>query len=130
MRRAMVDWGQVLRFGMVGGLSTFVHVAVAYGVIQQWGWLPYLANGLAFCVATLFSYSANAVWTFSSRISPQTMRRFASVSACGLMLSMGVSHAAAACGLPDWGGIALVVLLVPPATYVLHARWTFSSPAT
>lgn len=117
----------MLRFAVVGGLSTGLHVAVAYGAICQWGWMPSLANGLAYGVATMFSYAANATWTFSASVSPDNMWRFACVSACGLAFSMSISHAAAISGLPVWSGIALVVLVVPFVTYVLHAKWTFSS---
>lgn len=123
----MLEWRRVLRFALVGGLSTCLHIVVAYGAIRQWGWLPSLANGLAYGVATVFSYAANAAWTFSARITPHNMWRFASVSACGLALSMGVSHVAATLGLPAWCGIALVVLVVPPVTFALHTKWTFPS---
>lgn len=122
----MIEWRRVLRFAAVGGMSTSVHVVVAFSLISVWGYLDAIANGCAYGVATLFSYTANASWTFAGRLSPGSLWRFVSVSLFGLCLSMGVSHAAMICGVPALGGIALVVLVVPPLTYALHARWTFS----
>lgn len=123
----MSDRWRLLRFASVGGLSTCIHIAVVYGSIWQWSASPPLANGLAFLVATLFSYGVNASWTFSARPSASGLRRFVVVALCGLLLSLGLSHVAMVSGLPTWGGIALVVMLVPLFTYVMHAKWTFSS---
>lgn len=122
----MIEWGRVLRFAAVGGMSTCVHVVVAFSLISDRGYGAAIANGWAYGVALLFSYTANASWTFAGTLSLDSLWRFGSVSLFGLCLSMGVSHAAMICGAPALGGIALVVLVVPPLTYALHARWTFS----
>lgn len=124
----MIELGRVLRFAAVGGMSTCVHVAVAFSLISEWGYVESIANGCAYGVAVLFSYTANASWTFAGGHSPGSLWRFGSVSLFGLGLSMGVSHAAMIWGVPALGGIALVVVIVPPLTYALHARWTFSTP--
>lgn len=124
----MSDRWRLFRFGLVGGVSTCIHIAVAGGAIWQWSASPPLANGLAFLVATLFSYGANASWTFSARPSASSLGRFGVVACIGLLLAMGLSHVALVSGLPAWGGIALVVVFVPLFTYVMHAKWTFSSP--
>lgn len=84
-----------------------------------------LANGVAFATATVFSYLINTLWSFSSRLHGRNLRRFVLVSALGCLLAVAVSGLAEHYGLPYELGIVLVVLSVPPATFLLHSLWTY-----
>jgi len=112
-------------FGLVGALATAIHVAVASTLIAGAAWPAGLANGLAFCVATLASYSLNSRLTFRRAMSRRTFWRFVAVAALGAVLSMAISGAAEWYGLHYLVGIALVVLSLPPLTFLAHSRWTY-----
>ncbi len=86
---------------------------------------PSPANGLAFVVSTLFSYLLNTLWSFSRPLSGDTLRRFIVVSIIGCLLAMGISGLASHAGLDYLPGIGLVVLMVPPMTFVMHSLWTY-----
>lgn len=98
---------------------------VAATLITRLGVLPYLANAIAFLTATGFSYASNTVWSFSSRVSRQTLWRYAGVSAFGCLATMAIAATA------EWAhwdyrvGIALVIAIVTPVTFTLHSRWTY-----
>lgn len=114
-----------ISFGSVGVLSTAVHVAVASALITAAGWPAGFANGAAFCVATVASYSINSRITFRQAMSRRTLWRFVTVAAGGAAVSMAISSGAQWLGLHYLVGIALVVLSLPPLTFVAHSRWTY-----
>jgi putative flippase GtrA len=113
--------GRLLRFGFTGLIATGIHVLVAVTLIARLHTLPYIANPIAFVTATGFSYAANTLWSFSSRMNHRTLRRYA----CGCAATAAVAGAAAAAGLDYRIGILLVIALVTPLTFGLHSRWTY-----
>lgn len=116
---------QALRFALSGFLVTGLHVIFATTFIHILLLAPSLANGLAFVVATVFSYLLNTTWSFSSPLHGRTLIRFFVVSAIGLSLAMALSGAAQYYGLHYWYGIVFVVCTVPPVTFLLHNFWTY-----
>jgi putative flippase GtrA len=116
---------QARRFAVSGLLATGLHVLIAVSFIKLILPSPMLANGVAFAMATVFSYLINTLWSFSSRLHGKNLRRFVVVSALGCLLSVAVSGLAEHYGLPYELGIVLVVLSVPPATFLLHSFWTY-----
>lgn len=116
---------QARRFAVSGLLATGLHVLIAVSFIRLILPSPMLANGVAFATATVFSYLINTLWSFSSRLHGKNLRRFVVVSALGCLLSVVVSGLAQHYGLPYGLGIVLVVLSVPPATFLLHSFWTY-----
>ncbi|MCM2311648.1 MAG: GtrA family protein [Steroidobacteraceae bacterium] len=83
------------------------------------------ANGLAFSIATLLSYLLNTFWTFRRRATGANALRFWTVALLGLGLTLLLSGAAEAARLHYFVGILLVIVLVPPLTFVLHSAWTY-----
>lgn len=116
---------RLLRFGVTGLGSTLLHALVALGLITWLTTAPPLANGLAFCVATVFSYLVNTLWSFSAPLHGQNLRRFLTVSAIGFLLAMGLAWLAELVGWTPLVGIALVVCVVPAVSFVLHSLWTY-----
>lgn len=116
---------QARRFAVSGVLSTGLHVFVATGIIVLLLPMPALANGVAFLVATLFSFTINTMWSFSSRPSRRLLLRFVMVATAGLAVTVAVSGTAEFFGLHYLFGIALVVCTVPPVTFLLHKYWTY-----
>ena len=83
------------------------------------------ANGAAFCVATLLSYLVNTFWTFRRQATGHNAIRYWIVAVLGLGLTLLLSGAAEAAEFHYLVGIALVVALVPPLTFLLHSHWTY-----
>jgi putative flippase GtrA len=113
------------RFGLSGLLVTGIHVAIAVAFINLIWPNPPLANGIAFTVATIFSYLINTLWSFSSRLHGRTLFRFVFVSLVGCGLSVGISWFAEFRQFSYWIGIGGVVMVVPPVTFILHSAWTY-----
>jgi putative flippase GtrA len=116
---------QALRFALSGMLATSLHVFIATAFIQIVSPAPSLANGVAFLVATVFSYLINTIWSFSRPLHGRNLFRFCLVSFIGLFLAMFISGAAQHFGLHYWYGIFFVVCIVPPVTFFLHSFWTY-----
>lgn len=114
-----------LRFGITGLCVTGVHAAIAVLLITLVSVTPTLANGLAFIVATLISYTVNTIWSFSATPSRSTLARFLVVSVTGCGLTMTVAGIADLAGLHYLAGIGCVVLTVPPVTFLMHNYWTY-----
>ena len=60
-------WGQLLRFGIVGLLATFVHMVIGFLLIQS-NWLPVMANLLAFIIAFLVSFIGHLGFSFANQV--------------------------------------------------------------
>lgn len=116
---------QAQRFAISGLLVTGLHVFVATGFIRLLAAAPPVANGVAFVVATVFSYMINTLWSFSSPLYGRNLLRFVLVSMVGCLLAMTVSSVAQDYGLHYLYGIGLVALVVPPVTFLLHNYWTY-----
>ena len=116
-------------FSITGLGATGIHVLVA-GALLEWARLgPVLANGVAFCAANVFSFCVNSRWSFSQPLSWLSLRRFFIVSVLSGAATLAIAACAQAVGLHHWAGLALVVLLVPPMTYLAHRFYTFVETA-
>ena len=124
--RPEVTSQKIGRFVLTGGLVTGIHVLVAFSFLNFVAPVPTLANGIAFLVATSFSYLINTLWTFSDSLVKQNMVRFGVVSAICAVLAVVVSGGAEFYGLSHGADIALVVLTLPPVSFLLHNFWTYN----
>ena len=116
---------QAMRFAISGLLVTGLHVLIATAFIQFVLPAPSLANGVAFVVATVFSYWINTTWSFSRTLHGRNLVRFCIVSFAGLFLAMFISGVAQDYGLHYLYGIAFVACIIPPVTFLLHNFWTY-----
>jgi putative flippase GtrA len=117
--------GQFQRFVVSGLLVTGFHVLIAMGLIRLFALSAPLANGIAFIAATVFSYFLNTMWSFSRALQGRNLIRFICVSIIGCVVAVSVSAAAERHGLTYMLGIALVAIIVPPMTFLLHRFWTY-----
>ena len=122
---SLVITKRALRFTLSGLLVTGLHVLVATVLIEYILPVPSLANGVAFLVATVFSYLVNTIWSFSTPLHGKNLIRFCIVSLLGLSLAMSVSGVAQYLGLYYLYGIFLVAIVIPPITFILHNFWTY-----
>lgn len=123
-------WKQLLKFGMVGVMATFVHMVIGYLLIQA-GWHPLFANMLAFAIAFLVSFAGHLGFSFSDQdVRPRTaLRRFSVVALIGfgcnqallvvLLLQGSVSHTVAL-----WVSTGCAAIL----TFILSKIWAFRTP--
>jgi putative flippase GtrA len=119
---------RLLKFGVTGVAATAIHVVVAMLLITQMAVPPYIANPIAFVVATCFSYAANTLWSFASRMSHRTLWRYIGASGLSCLATAAISAAAQAAHLDYRIGIALVVVLIAPMNFTMHSLWTYRSP--
>lgn len=120
------------RFGLTGLANTWIHVLIAILCLE--GFFlgipslvagPVVANVVAFIVATIFSYLANTLWSFSATINGKNFQRFTVVAVIGLFATMGLARLAELIGLPRVGSVVLVVCIMPLVNFSLHSFWTY-----
>ena len=116
---------KLARFGASGVFATGLHVGIALTLIADAGMSPSWANAIAFTWATTASYLLNTFWSFSALPALMNAGRFALVSLGGLTLTALVSRLTQLEGGSPALGIALVVCVVPPLTFVAHRCWTY-----
>lgn len=114
-----------IKFAVTGVGSTLIHVAVATILISMLNSSTQIGNGIAFVLATSFSYAVNTLWSFSNTLNRRTALRFIITSFGGLILTVLISTAAEMLGLDYRIGIALVVASVPIYSYLAHSLWTY-----
>ena len=121
--------GQLLRFGLVGGLSTLVYAAV-YWPLATYVMLPVLAVPIAFAIAVVFGYLLHSGWSFKghgSKRTPATQGKFLIVQTIGMglnaiftwVLTGPLFHG------PTWWPLVPAVTVTPLATFVLQRWWVF-----
>lgn len=122
--RALILQG--LRFGVVGLWSTAVYVSVA-ALTHAMGAPPFLANAIAYAIATGVSYLGHFHWTFGrSTGHRRALLRFLVVSGAGFLLSAAIIHAVTeALAAPFWVALIAVIFVVPGLSWALGRYWTF-----
>ena len=118
----------IITFGLMGMLSTVVHVLSGLLAHYRAGLSPFNANIVAYCAGFLVSYFGHRNFTFRSpgRIS-RSMPRFLAIALAGLLMSQAIVWLVVSmAGLAYWFALAVIVMTVPPATYVLGRIWAFS----
>lgn len=120
------EWQRIARWALIGLLSTVVHVMTVTALVEALALPPVPANGLAFVVASLFSFRANGRYTFGQAASWPRFVRFLGVALVGLLLAVGASSLAEALQWHYRVGVLLTVLLLPALTYLAHRLWTWA----
>ncbi len=119
---------QLLRFGIVGGLATLVHVLAALSARAAFGLTEQKANLIGFCVAVLVSYIGHMRFTFDIRGGSRAQfLRFVVMSGLSLAISSGlVWLVTAQLGFSFTVAMGAVVVLVPAASYLAMRLWVFA----
>jgi putative flippase GtrA len=124
------DQVKLLRFCVSGLFATGLHVSIAMTLIVRAEFSPPSANAIAFACSTGGAYLLNTFWSFSSAPALTNVWRFVVVSLSGLALTTLVSHVMQVVGASPGLGIAMVVCVVPPLTFVAHRQWTYRPQPT
>ena len=123
-------FGQVLRFGLVGGFVTLVGGAAYYIPATFMGVPPLLANLLAYVVAMGLGYVLHSTVSFRGHGSRDNVARrtgrFFVVSLVSLALNSlwvwvltGLLHG------PTWWPLVPMLFVTPAATFALNRQWVF-----
>ena len=121
-------FGQLVRFGLVGGLSTVVY-AVIYWPLATYVIHPVLAVVVAFVVAASVGYVLHSGWSFKGhgrRETGRTQLKFVLVQGFGMVLNAIFTWVLTGpVGGPTWWPLVPAVLVTPFATFALNRRWVF-----
>lgn len=122
----LAPYKQFLKFGVIGGAATGIHVIVFLGLSELFKLNYVQSNFVAYVVATLLSFVGNSFWSFGCRPAGYRFVRYMCVALFGLALSMGVSWVCEAMLVNSFVTILWIVMLVTPTTFLLHRYWTFA----
>ncbi len=122
--------GQMIRFGLTGGLLTLL-VAGGYWIVADlFGVEPMLSMTLNYLVFTSLGYVLHSRFSFKGHGSREGTGlrtvRFFTVNTTGFLLNQFfvwffVKHL----GGPVWWSVIPVVLVTPLVTFSLNRRWVF-----
>ena len=118
---------ELLGFFVVGVAATLTHLCVGLVVfyVLDLGLSALAANFVAFCVAYLVSYFGNARLAFPhTRLGPASFLRFLTVSLASLGMNQAIVHALVdIAGRPYWQALIVVLMMVPPLTFLAMKYW-------
>jgi putative flippase GtrA len=121
---------EVSLFVVVGLAATACNAVVAIAVQKLFGLAPLVASLVGYASAVGISYLGNSLLTFRRPVmhGPQFVR-FAAISLAGFAINQTIVYVATAHF--RWP-LALaeipVVLIVPPATFLMSKFWAFRAP--
>lgn len=123
-------YGQIVRFGLVGGFVTLVGGAVYYFPATYMGVAPLLSNLLAYAVAMALGFVLHSSVSFKGhgqRDRPATRTgRFLIVSLVSLGLnSLWVWLATDVMNGPTWWPLVPMLFVTPAVTFALNRQWVF-----
>ena len=124
-------FGQLVRFGLVGGFVTALGVIVYWVPATFMGVPPLLANLLAYGVAAAIGYVLHSRVSFrghGSRDNPaKRTARFFIVSLVSLGLnSLFVGLLTGPLHGPTWWPVIPMLFVTPLVTFALNRRWVFA----
>jgi putative flippase GtrA len=122
--------GQIVRYGITGGLVTALAAAFYWVAATFFGVHPLLANFLAYLIAVASGYVMHSRWSFKDhgqRVDPvRTTGRFFAVSLVSLGLnSLWVWLLTGLLAGPTWWPVVLMLTVTPAVTFLLNRHWVF-----
>lgn len=127
--RASGVLGQLIRFVIVGGLSTVVYAAVYWPLATYVIW-PVLASVAGFFVAVIFGYIFHSRWSFQGHGAEENAAlkfKFFMVQSAGMLMNAAFTWVLTGPWVhgPTWWPLVPAVLVTPIATYALNRLWVF-----
>ena len=124
---------QLIRFAIVGGISTVIYAAVYLPLAdfllpRRWA---VAAVPPAFLVAAACGFVMHSAWSFKGHGSRDNSGRqhakFLAVQGSGMLLNMAFTWIlTGALHQPTWTPLIPVVLVTPLATFALNRQWVFA----
>ena len=115
---------QLLRFALVGGVATLVHLTVAmllyFSVLKNTS--VFCINIISFSCALIFSYYGHRYFTFNR---PGGFLKFAFASFLGFFINNISLYVLVFFGISEVVGLIVSIIIVPMLTYLLSSIWVF-----
>lgn len=128
--------GQLVRFGVAGGISSVIYSVVYLGCAdwlfpRRWAWAATAAVPPAFLIAAGCGFVLHSKWSFKGHGTRdpggRQQLRFLIVQAGGMALNMiyawGLSTQF---GLPNWVPLVPAILVTPFVTFFFQRQWVFA----
>lgn len=120
---------QLIRFVIVGGLSTVVYAGV-YWPLATYVIPPVLASVAGFLVAVVFGYIFHSRWSFQGHGAEENAAlkvKFFVVQSVGMLMNAGFTWVLTGPWVhgPTWWPLVPAVLVTPFATFALNRFWVF-----
>jgi putative flippase GtrA len=121
------DPWRLLRFGLVGGVSTLIYAVVAWVLTYPVALPAVVASIIAYCLGAVFSYTAHRNVTFrSDRPVAEEASRFAGVSFAGWIVAIiSPLILTTLLGLPAVVAIVFASVAVPILSFIGLERFVF-----
>lgn len=117
---------KIVRYFLVGGVSTFIHIFTAYLYIYLINDSSiFISNIIGFFSAFGFSYFVQSKLVYKKAISYINAFKYFIVQFGSLLIVIFISDYAFVGN--SYIKVLLVVVLLPIMTYITHNIWTFSS---
>lgn len=127
--RTRAELFQAVRFGLVGGLSTLVHMVVAQGLLAtelaSLGW----SNVVGFVIAFFVSFLGHYHFSFQ-RNTPflRSMLRYGVIALMGFAVNNFVLLGLVSMNvLPEAVALAVAIIIVPVGTFIASRFWGFTA---
>jgi putative flippase GtrA len=114
---------KIVRYGIVGGISTGIHIGVASLYIYFVNSSLLQSNIIGFIIAYIFSYLMQSKHVFGHEISFSKAVKYFIVQFGSLLISIMLSGLFE--GYNSYIKTILVVGFMPLVTFIVHKFWTF-----
>ena len=130
----MLNWsliGQLIRFGLVGGVATVVHMGGFAALIELAGMRPIYANVISFALATTVAFIGHNWWTFrqtsgAGRPVAAAGWRYITITLTGFAVSSGIVYAVTEMAEANYVyAIILILAIVPLGQFLMSKFWAF-----
>ena len=127
----MARWMRPIRFATIGVIVALTYMGL-YLALLSLGMGAFVANGIAFLLAVVLQYVAQAAFTFERPLADAAqIIRFAVMIGAGFGTSILITGPlATALSLPAWQAALAVTVLLPIQNYILLSIWVFATPAS
>lgn len=120
------ELGRILRFALVGGAATLVHIAIAWLLLTVWPSGPVFGiNLLAYLGAFSCSLVGHQHFTFGQSAH---FLRFVLMSLSGFAINNLLLASGLRLGLTSFWAIAIATCLAAAVSYVVSRLWVFKHP--
>ena len=114
---------KLFKYGIIGGISTLIHIGVASLYIYTVNDSLFQSNVAGFLVAYIFSYIMQSLFVFEHAISWSKAGKYFIVQFGSLLASIMISNMFYM--LNSYVKTLLVVVFMPLVTFTIHKFWTF-----
>ena len=116
---------KIVRYGFIGGISTLIHIIVAFLYLHFVANSILFSNVSGFLSAFAFSYMVQSHFVFEHKLSLSKAWRYFIVQVVALMVSIVVAKYIP---LDNYLRVIVVAFILPLMTFFIHKLWTFSTP--